>query len=276
MAPTEPALSVRKPAIAAARGSVLALHAAAGMATSVDREAARMLRASEGLARAAVARLELTGQRHAASSVDAAAASAAAGSAKMGKRRGGTQNSTTSGKKSSEDKKGKGKGMSDVPMEASFSQPSADAAPLRAAAAPFLPGAEFELELDDEWADGTVPFGPANAPPAAAPEAAQPQRVLKARRSGTRSPRRGDEEPQLPSTLASPLVAGHVAAIKKLDSRPELENEKVLLLEYVPSSGRWICALSTGENLRILLAKLQSMNPSFQELAKQAFKKNVI
>ena len=52
------AASLRKPATAAARGSTLAVHAAAGLADSVHREAARLLRASEGLARAALALLE--------------------------------------------------------------------------------------------------------------------------------------------------------------------------------------------------------------------------
>jgi hypothetical protein len=52
------AKSLRKPATAAARGTVLAVHAAAGLTDSVDREAARLLRAAEGMARAAVALLE--------------------------------------------------------------------------------------------------------------------------------------------------------------------------------------------------------------------------
>ena len=50
--------SLRKPATAAARGVTLALHASAGLADSVHRESARLLRASEGLARAALALLE--------------------------------------------------------------------------------------------------------------------------------------------------------------------------------------------------------------------------
>ena len=55
--------TLRKPATAAARGSVLAVHAAAGLADSVDRDAARLLRASEGMARAAVALLETSAKR---------------------------------------------------------------------------------------------------------------------------------------------------------------------------------------------------------------------
>ena len=204
--------------------------------------------------------------------MDPAAASAVAGSAKAAKKRGGPKNSKTSGGKG-EDKKGKGK--REKPGAVPRQQPSASAAPLRAATAAFHP-ADGSMELEDEWADGSVPYGPANAPPAAAPEAAEPPSVLQTRRVGSRSPRRGMEEPQQPSTLASPLVAGDIAAIKLLDSRPELEHEKVKLVEYVPAKGRWICALGTGEQLRIKPEKLQSMNPAFQKLAKQAFEKDGI
>jgi hypothetical protein len=54
---------LRKPATHAARGTVLAVHAAASLADSVDRDAARLLRAAEGMARAAVALLEATVKR---------------------------------------------------------------------------------------------------------------------------------------------------------------------------------------------------------------------
>ncbi len=57
MATTKQVASLRKPATAAARGVTLATHAAAGLADAVHRDAARLLRASEGLARAALALL---------------------------------------------------------------------------------------------------------------------------------------------------------------------------------------------------------------------------
>ena len=47
-----------KAAVAASRGAVLALHSSAGLAGGSSREACRLLRAAEGLCRAAVATLE--------------------------------------------------------------------------------------------------------------------------------------------------------------------------------------------------------------------------
>ena len=58
MATSKQVASLRKPATAAVRGVTLAAHAAAGLADAVHRDAARLLRASEGLARAALALLE--------------------------------------------------------------------------------------------------------------------------------------------------------------------------------------------------------------------------
>ena len=52
----------RRSALAATRGTVLAAHAAAGIACPVDREVVRLLRCCEGLARAAAARLEHLGR----------------------------------------------------------------------------------------------------------------------------------------------------------------------------------------------------------------------
>ena len=63
MVNTSQTSSLRKPATAAARGVVLAVHATAGLADSVDREAARLLRASEGFARAALALLEASARQ---------------------------------------------------------------------------------------------------------------------------------------------------------------------------------------------------------------------
>ena len=55
---TEKDARLRKPATAAVRGATLAPRKTAGLAEAVDREAARLLRTSEGLARAALALLE--------------------------------------------------------------------------------------------------------------------------------------------------------------------------------------------------------------------------
>ena len=262
MSMTGAAASVRMPAIAAARGAVLTLHSAAGLATTVDREAARMLRASEGLARAAVARLELAERRPVAPPAGAAAAAAGAGAAA-----GEMKNSKASVKKG-RDNKGKGKGKNSVLMEVDPAVPGARAAPLRAEAAAYIPAAD--LGLGDEWADGVGPLGPAAARPAAA-RGGRPPRVLRSRRSGSRSPRRDDAETQPPVTLASPLLCGDIAVIKQLVGRPELNDKKVLLIEFEPTAGRRICALRNGERLRVLPEKLQSMSPAFQVVAKQSY-----
>ena len=56
------AAAVRRTAITACRGSLQALHNAANLVNSYDKEAARMLRTGEAMARSAVARLEFLGR----------------------------------------------------------------------------------------------------------------------------------------------------------------------------------------------------------------------
>ena len=60
---TEAAAAVRRTAIAACRGALQTTHSAANLVNLVDKEAARMLRTAEGLARSAVARLEFFGRK---------------------------------------------------------------------------------------------------------------------------------------------------------------------------------------------------------------------
>ena len=76
--------------------------------------------------------------------------------------------------------------------------------------------------------------------------------------------------------MASSLVAGHIAAIKALVKRPELDRQLVRLIEYDTAAGRWVCALRSGERLRITPDKLQSINPAFQDMAKQQFEAAVL
>ena len=237
-------------AIAATRGAVLAMHAAAGLAVTADREAARMLRASEGLARAAAALLECAG-RQVTSNAKPVKEEAKKNEAKNSKK-------DLSGKGKGQ---GKGKGKKVVSMEVEAQGVVAAAAPLRADAGTFIPAGE--PELTDEWADGIVVHGPANLPPA--------QRLLR-RRSGSRSPRGAPEQP-LP--VASPLVAGHLAAIKTLLSRPELDGQHIRLIEFDAAAGRWQCALRSGERLRIHQGKIQSVNPAFQRTMEQKFAESV-
>ena len=52
------------------------------------------------------------------------------------------------------------------------------------------------------------------------------------------------------------LLAGHVATIKGLVSRPELEDVLVVLEAQDMDSGRWLCHVKGSEKLRILPEKL--------------------
>ena len=264
-----PAAALRRTAIAAARGSVLTVHSAAGMAVSVDREASRMLRASEGLARAAVARLEQAGRRPV--SPPAGGGGGAKKEKKEKKENSKKQALSASGGKG----KDKGKGMGSAQMQVDASDHGGHDAPLRATAAAFIPAVDASLVLDDEWADGDVPFGPAAPPPAGRelgcdgpPE--RPPRDPEPRRLGSRSPRCGDEQ-QLPESCASPPVAGEIAAIKESVMRPDLRGQFVRLVELEAASGRWVCALRSGDLLRVAPDKLQSLNPAFQRQAEQKF-----
>ena len=54
--------AARRSCLSAGRGAVLAIHAAAGIATECDLQATRLFRAAEGICRAAVARLEQCGR----------------------------------------------------------------------------------------------------------------------------------------------------------------------------------------------------------------------
>ena len=62
---TTPPAAARRTALTAARGAMQTLHSAASLVDSVDREAARMLRTAEGMARSAMARLEFLGRESA-------------------------------------------------------------------------------------------------------------------------------------------------------------------------------------------------------------------
>lgn len=248
--------AARKHAVAASRGSVLALHAAAGMAVSVCREAERLLRASEGLARSAVACLERANRRLDASPGRASGGGGGGTSSAKPEKKNSKKKKASSGKGKG---KGKGKDKKDVAMNVEAQDVDAAVAPLRADAVDFIP--QGERELADEWADGLVSHGPANLLPV--------RRRLLQRRSGSRSPRGGQHEQ--PDPVASSLVAGHMASIKMLSSRPELAGQQIRLVEFDDAADRWRCALRSGEFLRIHQSKLQSVNPGLQRLAEQKF-----
>ena len=247
--------SQRKHAVAAARGSVLALHAAAGLAISVCRDAERMLRASEGLARAAVACLERAHRPQGAPP---------GGAAVPGDTAPAKQEQTK--KKNSRKRTKKDVAMDKVEPDkvqgktnfATRAAPSGPSAPLSASAA------EFSPIVDDGWADDLPRIiGPL-------PEPREPQRA----RSSSRSPRNAAVSAAAASTSTPSgvaLEAGRIAAIRSLDSRPELNGQKVRLIERVAATGRWVCALGTGERVTILPGKLAGLHASFQDLAERQF-----
>ena len=97
--------------------------------------------------------------------------------------------------------------------------------------------------------------------------------MLVARRSGSRSPRGEDLliQPGPSAEGASPLSAGHIAAIVGLESRPELAGAHVVLVEFDPAAGRWVCRTKSKEKMRIKPERLQSLNPVFQKFAQRKF-----
>ena len=64
------------------------------------------------------------------------------------------------------------------------------------------------------------------------------------------------------------LLVGHVATIKGLVSRPELDGILVLLEAMDFASGPWICRVKGGDTLRILPEKLVLVPVQDQGMAK--------
>jgi hypothetical protein len=225
-----------------------------------------------------------------------AAAAAAAGTGAPDDGKSNNQLPTDNGKsKKAGKKKTKKKVKKDAEMGIAV-VPGASA-PLSGDAAVSTPSQDG---LMDEWAD-TLPtvYGPAPAPvgfvdpiPAAASVPAPPPprtavlalaalrepglrpRPLIARKSGT-PPRKcglGEPEPLSERITASPLLAGSIAAVVGLTSRPDLEGAYVELLEYDSAARRWICRTAKKEQVRVVPEKLQSFQPGlFQQLAQSKF-----
>ena len=137
----------RGPAMSAARGTVLALHAAAGLALGVDREAARLLRASEGLARAAVGLLEASRspkpdgtqaevEKNMVEGVGAAGVTNGGGMTKRQRKR-HRQKQRDKARKANKDEPGVTDFVGGAPMDADGADP---------------------FGLDDHWADSATPL----------------------------------------------------------------------------------------------------------------------
>jgi hypothetical protein len=226
--------------VEASRGAVIAVHAAGGLARG-HVQALRLLRAAEGLCRGAVAVLQADGSKC----------------------------EKTKGVGKDKDKKdtgkGKGKGKdSDVGMGVAPKEPGAQPRRRRRGRAPAAAAAPVAVpEFDDSWADGVHVAPPVPAQPLD-DAAARGRRPLVARHSGSRSPRRLSPMPASVAPVAAAaahglplaLLAGRIATIKGLVSRPKLENVLVALDVQDMESGRWICHIKGGEKLRILPEKL--------------------
>ena len=193
---------------------------------------------------------------------------------------------------------GKGTGKdSDEGMGVTPTGPRAQPRRRRRGRAPVAAAAPVVPEFDDSWADGVHVAPPAQAlalPLRAAAEdevspplddaAVRGRRPLVARHSSSRSPRRLSPQPvgpapavadaaeQLPLENAEPLslalLAGQVATIKGLVSRPELEDVLVVLDEQDVLSGRWICHVKGGEKSRILPEQLVPIAEDGQKFSK--------
>ena len=120
-------------------------------------------------------------------------------------------------------------------------------------------------EFDDAWADT-----PMQSPPlVAATMIAMPRRAECARHSSSRSPRRSS--PAGATGATAQLVAGRVAHIQGLKSRPELEGCLIELKSFDADAGRWICTRSGAEQLRIVPDKLQPIEESHQVFQRLRF-----
>jgi hypothetical protein len=244
---------LRKPATAAARGVTLALHAAAGLADSVDRDAARLLRASEGLARAALALLETSARRTAGPPRGAAfpapgtqpearprtAAATGTPPRAAGEQGGGKPGTKVKPKKKN---KKKDKGNKDKKGETKDSMDTdgnGEAGETENATATSVPGGE--MELDDRWADWKDDSDRTANPLSDAPEA---KRRAIAVNLGV--PYVGPDFPKgviTPGYKGIPLKAGDDANLVNLVSQPDLNSTPVTLERFESDTNRWTCRL---------------------------------
>ena len=253
MVNTSQTSSLRKPATAAARGVVLAVHATAGLADSVDREAARLLRASEGLARAALALLEASARQTAdppranaangkqpgapvGAGTDAARQrSEAADSTEElgGGKKGAKVKPKEKNKKKNKDNKAKKKKAMDSMMNVDG---KGELEEEEEATVTSIPGGE--MVIDDYWADLKAEADRVDSPLSGAPEAKRRAIAVKV------EPKAGTESVGKVGKLGykgTVLKAGEDATLTGLVSRPELNCAAVTLLEFVEETNRWTC-----------------------------------
>ena len=228
---TLPMLATQRIRVEACRASVLALHAAAGLASGpgADRQLLRVLRSAEALARAAVA---------IASSLPKTAAPA--------------------------------------PMRSSSARPGGVAVLAADDAVPCAAGArrrcrrskKKKVTEDVSMAvsarqSGEVLPAPLPLDPGAAAFVPSPGRVLKARASRERSPRRSITSASASNAsevhiVASSYAVDDIVVISGLQSRPELAHSRCRVLGFGADGGRYrVSVEGTGEAIRVKPEVLQ-------------------
>ena len=217
----------------ASRAAALAAHSAAGLAAAAGlREAARLLRSCEALARAATAALQSTttsaspgplGATAVAGQATHAPAAPAARRRKRNKKKKGGVNS-----------EGLVVGAGGAPVAAP--EPAPVASPFSPLAQAFVPSAATASV-------GALEMKPSRAPSPRLCASPMPP-------SSFSSPR------SFATLLAAPagdggLLAGGIAVLGGLVSRPELAGSSVTLLSFDSATGRWAISLGTGETIRV-------------------------
>jgi hypothetical protein len=232
----------RRVAIQAARGAALAVHSAAGLAMQVSKEAERLLRAAEGLTRAAAAVLASTAG---AFPKDTSAARDKRSVEPTPVQKDVEKGTVATGRTRRRRRRNRGSagGGVDVSMN----------------------------EIDDEWADsvGCAASAPASSVAAAlisatpitvAREASPSSLVPAARVAKGRVLVRGpSDEMSQPVTkrgaaadqLAVEYIKDQRVVIGLLASRPELLNHTAAVVDYVASTQRWRVALGSGEIIAV-------------------------
>jgi hypothetical protein len=225
---TSPMTATQRLRVEACRASVLALHAAAGLASGpdADRQLLRVLRSAEALARTAVVL---------ASSLPKTAAPAPAHSSPA--RPGGDASRAADdavpcaagARRRRRKSKKKEKVAENVAMVESVRQP----------------GEVLQQPAPKPLDPGASAFVPSAG------------RVLKAQTSRERSPRRATPSPSPSNAAEAHIVASShapddIVVISSLQSRPELANSRCRILGFDTDGGRYRVSLEgTGETIRV-------------------------
>ena len=214
----------------ASRAAALAAHSAAGLAAAAGLcEAARLLRSCEALARAATAALQSTTTSASPGPLGATAVAGQATHAPAARRR--KRNKKKKGGVNSE---GLVVGAGGAPVAAP--EPAPVASPFSPLAQAFVPSAATASV-------GALEMKPSRAPSPRLCASPMPP-------SSFSSPR------SFATSLAVPagddgLLAGGIAVLGGLVSRPELAGSSVTLLSFDSATGRWAISLGTSETIRV-------------------------